>query len=116
MWALSRIITDNWFLSIPMFLVMWIVCIFIGMCIIGLFDRTTREASRLGMKQEDFELYEKLFSQQWELIMKYGEDSSEVNEFYIQEVFPKIKNPIEWKRCQEYFGAKKLEKLIKGVL
>lgn len=103
MWSLSRIITDNWFLSIPLFLVMWIVCIFVGFGILGLIkpDPDTKAANSLGIPINRYRMYERLYNEHMDLMMKHGTNSIEANDFFKREVIPYIKNnPNEWRRFQ----------------
>lgn len=104
LWSLSRIITDNWFLSIPLFLIMWFFCIFIGLGILGLIkpDPDTKAANSLRIPIHRYRMYERLYNEHMDLMMKHGTNSKEENDFFKREVIPYIKNhPNEWRRYQD---------------
>lgn len=59
-------------------------------------------ASKLRMSISNYRIYERLYDAHWDVMMKFGPNSSEAEKFFAKEVFPNIPNPKEWQRYQEY--------------
>lgn len=62
-WQISRMIADGYWLSIPLFLVMWIVAAWVGITIISLFNSDHRVCAKLGIKIENLPYYKAAYQQ-----------------------------------------------------
>ena len=72
-WGLSRVISDSYWLSIPLFIVIWIIAGWIGITIVSLFDSDHRLCAKYGIKIENLPLYKETFRKLMEAEAR-GED------------------------------------------
>ncbi|WP_279113342.1 hypothetical protein [Bacteroides acidifaciens] len=98
---LSRLISDNYWISVPLFLLMWIALSFIGMGLIGLCNPDHRLCAKYGIKIENLPLYQKAFEELVEA-EKRGEDTQWIGD--------ELPDKNEWLRYLSYEIEKGLTK------
>lgn len=84
-------------LAIIVFLIGWLWHFFKA-----LKDPDVTIASDLRMTITRYRHYRELYEELQELMKTYGSDSPYVDEIFRIKIFPKIKNPNEWRRYQAY--------------
>ena len=81
-------------------------------------DPDMQAASKLHMSIKRYRMYQKLYNAHWEIMMKYGANSIEAEDFFRTYVAPYIIIHNEWRRYSEYRGwlqRKEQEEEIKKI-
>lgn len=65
-------------------------------------DPDVQAASDLRMTIGNYRKYKRLYDAHWEIMMKYGANSSEAERFFAKEVYPNLPNLNEWRRYEDY--------------
>lgn len=65
-------------------------------------DPDVQIATDLHMSIKRYRKYQRLYDAHWEVMMKYGTNSREAENFFAKEVYPNLPNPNEWRRYQYY--------------
>lgn len=86
MWAISRIVVESYWISVPVFIALWVVSAWIGIALISLFEKNYRMAAKHQIKIENITLYQKLFEE----IVRQGDKASEIS--------LEVEDPEEWHR------------------
>lgn len=68
-------------------------------------DPDVQAASKLRMSITRYRKYQKLYDAHWDVMMKFGVNSSEAEKFFVKEVYPNIPNLNEWRRYEDYRGT-----------
>lgn len=93
MFSLSRIISESYWISIPLFLLMWVVTSLIGVGLLSLCDPDYRVCAKYGIKMENLPIYRKAFE---ELVAaeERGEDT--------QGIVDRLPDKNEWQKYLIY--------------
>ncbi|MDE6492937.1 MAG: hypothetical protein K2L37_07300 [Lactobacillus sp.] len=81
-------------------------------------DPDLQTAGKLNMSVKNYRMYRKLYDAHWEVMMKYGPNSSEAEKFFAKEVYPYLPNLNEWRKYGEYRGwlqRKEQEEIIRRM-
>lgn len=82
-------------------------------------DPDVQAASTLRMSVRKYHKYKELYDAHWEVMMRFGPNSSEAEKFFAKEVYPNLPNLDEWRIYQEYRGIlqrKEQEEEIRRIL
>ena len=98
---LSQVISENYWISIPLFLLMWVAVVFIGIGLISLCDSDHRLCAKYRIKIENLPQYRKAFDE----LVKSEKQGSET-----QWIGDDIPDKNEWLRYLSYELEKGLKK------
>lgn len=65
-------------------------------------DPDVQNAADLKMSITRFKKYERLYNSYWNVMMKYGPNSQQADEYFTKHIWPKIDVPNEWRRYQNF--------------
>lgn len=86
------------------FLLLGFIVVFVYHWIKALKDPEVQIAAELRMSVLRYHKYENLYNDHWEVMMKYGANSKQAEEYFAKVTFPELKklDMDEWRRYQDF--------------
>ena len=78
-------------------------------------DPDVKAATDLRMTIGRYNLYKRLYEKHQSAMKEFGSFSSEADEIFAKEIYPKIPNPNEWRRFCDYQLKKQREEFRKEM-
>ena len=72
-------------------------------------------ATDLQISITRFHQYQRLYDAHWDVMMKYGPNSSEAERFFAKEVYPHLTNLNEWRRYENYRAELQRKEMMEQI-